>query len=268
MKATLYQVDAFTAEPFRGNPAAVLFLDGPREETFLAAFAAEMNLSETAFVWPEGDALRLRWFTPALEVDLCGHATLATAHVLWESGRLAHAEPAHFLSRSGPLVARRRGEEIELDFPALPVTSAPIPDELAAILGTDALEFGQSRDDALARVADAATVRALAPDLAALARWERRGLIVTAEGDDGKHDIVSRFFGPAVGIDEDPVTGSAHCVLAPFWAERLGKMELRAHQASPRGGWLGVRLEGERVVLSGSAVTIFAGRPGRALDPR
>jgi PhzF family phenazine biosynthesis protein len=259
MGLPLFQVDAFTDRAFAGNPAAVCLLDAPRDDAFLCAVAAEMNLSETAFLLREGDGQRLRWFTPAAEVALCGHATLATAHVLWEQGILAPDEPARFLSRSGPLGATRRGDLIELDFPAKAATPAEAPAGLLAALGVRAREVHRNVFDYLVLLDDEAAVRAAAPDFAALRRVDARGVIVTSPSADPAFDIVSRFFAPAVGIDEDPVTGSAHCALAPFWAARLGRSELRAFQASRRGGVLDLRVAGDRVALAGRAVTVLRG---------
>jgi PhzF family phenazine biosynthesis protein len=260
MSVTIYQVDAFAGRPFEGNPAAVVPLAHGAEAEWMQALAAEMNLSETAFFWPEGDAFRLRWFTPGAEVRLCGHATLASAHVLWETGRLALEAPARFDTLSGRLEARRAGERIEMDFPARPAQPAePVPG-LAEALGAAPLELGRSADDFLVRLADAAAVRALAPDFGALARLPVRGVIVTAAAEAGSDcDFVSRFFAPAVGVPEDPVTGSAHCTLAVYWAERLGRAELLGCQLSRRGGRVAVRAAGDRVVLGGRAVTVFTG---------
>ena len=260
MSVPIYQVDAFTERPFAGNPAAVVLLGAAAAAEWMQAVAAEMNLSETAFLWPEGEAWRLRWFTPAAEVDLCGHATLASAHVLWESGRLAPVEPARFETRSGRLVARRAGDGIELDFPARPARPLPPVPGLAAALGAEPVEVAASVDDYLVVLADADAVRALAPDLAALARLPARGVIVTAPAEAGRPcDFVSRFFAPAVGVPEDPVTGSAHCTLAVYWAERLGRSALTGWQLSRRGGRVDVRLAGDRVVIGGRAVTILVG---------
>lgn len=274
MGLAVHQVDAFTDRPFAGNPAAVCVLDVAREAGWMQAVAAEMNLSETAFLVPrgEGDAggegredavgFDLRWFTPTTEVDLCGHATLAAAHRLWESGELAADEEARFHTRSGLLTARRgAGGWIEMDFPALPPRRLdPPPELLGEALGVPARWVGASREDLLALVADAATVRSLAPDVALVARLPARGLIVTAAAEPGAdHDFVSRFFAPAVGVPEDPVTGSAHCCLGPFWSERLGKEEVVGHQASARGGTVRVRPRGERVILAGQAVTVLVG---------
>ena len=221
--------------------------------------AAEMNLSETAFLVPCDDGFRLRWFTPTVEVDLCGHATLAGAHVLWEEGHLAAGAVARFHTRSGLLLAARRGEWIELDFPATPPEPAAAPAGLAEALGIRAVWTGRSRFDYLVEAESAAVVREMRPDFTALARAEARGVIVTSGADAPPYDFVSRFFAPAAGIDEDPVTGSAHCALAPFWGARLGKTEMTAYQASARGGVVKVRLAGDRVILGGQAVTVLRG---------
>jgi PhzF family phenazine biosynthesis protein len=221
--------------------------------------AREMNLAETAFLVRRSDGYDLRWFTPTVEVDLCGHATLASAHVLWEEERLAATETARFHTRSGLLTASRREGLIWLDFPATPAEPAPPPERLAETLGTVPRWIGRSRFDWLVELESAAEVRVLDPDLLRLARLGARGVIATALADDGRHDFVSRFFAPAAGVPEDPVTGSAHCALAPFWAGRLGRTELAGYQASARGGTVMTRLTGDRVLLGGSAVTVLRG---------
>ena len=261
MSLDLYQVDAFTDRPFAGNPAAVCLLPAPREEGWMQSVAREMNLSETAFLHPEGNGgWRLRWFTPAIEVELCGHATLASAHVLWETGRLAAGETARFHTLSGLLTAERNGEWITLDFPARRVEEVAPPPGLAEALGIGAPRFvGKSRYDYLLEIGSEAEVRALDPDHRRLAALPVRGSIVTARADNGPFDFVSRFFAPGSGVDEDPVTGSAHCTLGPHWAQRLGKEELLAFQASARGGVVKVRVEGERVKLGGQAVLVLRG---------
>jgi PhzF family phenazine biosynthesis protein len=255
----LYQIDAFTDRPFAGNPAAVCLLDGPADAAWMQAVAREMNLSETAFVHAEGDGYRLRWFTPAVEVDLCGHATVATAHALWETGRLPRSAVARFETRSGLVTAVWQEGWIELDFPSLPARPAEAPAGLVAALGARPVWTGMSRFDALVEVASAAEVRKLAPDFAALRAVDVRGTIVTARADDPRYDFVSRFFAPAVGVNEDPVTGSAHSVLTPFWAARLGKDAMTGFQASARGGVVRVRMARERVRVGGQAVTVLTG---------
>jgi predicted PhzF superfamily epimerase YddE/YHI9 len=253
------QVDAFTAEPFGGNPAAVCILPAPREPEWMQLVAREMNLAETAFLLPRADGFDLRWFTPGVEVDLCGHATLASAHALWEAGQLGPADTARFHTRSGVLTAVQRDGLIWLDFPRTPAVPTPAPPGLEEALGATPRWTGRSPFDWLVELDADATVRALAPDLALIARIDARGVIVTARADDGAHDFVSRFFAPAAGIPEDPVTGSAHCALAPFWAERLGKTELVGFQASARGGTVRTRVVGDRVLLGGTAVTVARG---------
>lgn len=262
-------VDAFTDRPFAGNPAGVLLLDsdGFPDDRWLQQVAAEVNLSETAFAHPLAGARdagwALRWFTPATEVGLCGHATLATAHVLRTVG--AAQGTIAFRTRAGVLTADAAGDgTITLDFPTAPLTPASAPDGLAEALGAaplTVLDTGPDCGDLLVEVADEAAVRALAPDFAALARLSRRGVVATAAAADpaAGYDFVSRGFFPAVGIDEDPVTGSAHTALAPFWSARLGRDELTGFQASARGGLVGTRLRGDRVLLTGSAVTVIDG---------
>ena len=257
-------VDAFTDRPFAGNPAAVCVMDGPADEAWMKAVAREMNLSETAFLHPEGGGAsggrwRLRWLTPTVEVDLCGHATLASAHVLWETGRLAADAEARFLSRSGPLGARRKDGRIVLDFPTQAPDPVAPPDGLARALGAAPVSVARGRTDLMVELASAAAVRELQPDLAALGSLDARGVIVTAAGDQAGIDLVSRFFGPRVGIPEDPVTGSAHTLLGPFWAARLGKQRLVAYQASARGGTLYLQVRGDRIDLGGHAVTVSVG---------
>lgn len=259
----LWQVDAFTAVPFAGNPAAVCLLESPADARWMAAVAAEMNLSETAFLWPVEDGYSLRWFTPAVEVDLCGHATLASAHVLFSEGLLGMDEVAHFQSRSGLLTARWVGGLIELDFPVKKAVATAVPEELLPALGLISAEVryvGKGGGDYLVVIDDEQRLRTLQPDHAALRSLPVRGIIVSSAGSGSEFDFVSRFFAPGSGVAEDPVTGSAHCCLAPYWAEQLGKNDFRAYQASPRGGELHVRLEGKRVKLRGTAVTVLAGR--------
>jgi PhzF family phenazine biosynthesis protein len=259
MGIPIYQVDAFASEPFLGNPAGVCLLPEAREAAWMAAVAREMNLSETAFLVRNAEGFDLRWFTPAVEVDLCGHATLASAHVLWSEGILALGEPARFSTRSGPLTAVRHGDSIEMDFPAKREQPAQPPANLFAALGCTPAYLGRNQFDVLALLDSEEAVRALKPDFALLSTVDVRGVIVTAPARTPEFDFVSRFFAPAVGVDEDPVTGSAHCALGPFWAARLGKSELRAFQASARGGALSVRVAGDRVFLGGRAVTILRG---------
>lgn len=259
MGLRIVQVDAFTDTPFRGNPAAVCVLPDERDAAWMQAVAAEMNLSETAFLLKRADGFGLRWFTPAVEVDLCGHATLASAHVLWEDRHLAREAQARFQTRSGLLTADRRGEWIELDFPVKPATPAAAPPGLAEALGAAPKYVGRNQFDYLVEVDSEDTVRALAPDHTALATLPVRGVIVTSRASTHGFDFVSRFFAPGSGIAEDPVTGSSHCALGPFWGARLGKTQMLAYQASARGGVVRVRLAGERVALGGQAVTVLRG---------
>jgi len=259
MAQTIYQVDAFTNRPFAGNPAAVCILAAPAPEAWMRDVAREMNLSETAFLVPVADGFKLRWLTPAIEVELCGHATLASAHTLWETGVLGPAETARFHTLSGLLTAQRQGDWIELDFPAKPEEPANPWDELVRGLGIAPRYVGKSQFDYLVEADSEQTVRKLDPDFSLLKRANARGIIVTARAADGEFDFVSRFFAPGSGIDEDPVTGSAHCVLGPYWSKKLGKTEFLAYQASARGGVVKVRLDGDRVKLGGQAVTVMRG---------
>jgi len=253
----LWQIDAFADRVFTGNPAAVCFLPEPRDDAWRQAVAAEMNLSETAYLEPGRDGFGLRWFTPAVEVDLCGHATLASGHFLWESGRLSPDAPARFHTQSGILTARRDREWIVLDFPATPARRGDEPAGLAAALGVTPSFVGRSRFDYLVAVDDPSRVREARPDLFSLARYPVRGIILTAPGDRPGVDFISRFFAPAAGVPEDPVTGSAHCALGPWWAERLGRTSLVGYQASRRGGSVRVEVRGDRVELGGRAVTVL-----------
>jgi PhzF family phenazine biosynthesis protein len=271
----IYQVDAFADRPFAGNPAAVCILEAPMTEGWMQNVAAEMNLAETSFVSETQDGFDLRWFTPSTEVDLCGHATLAAAHVLWETGRLPEDRPALFTTRSGLLTCTRAGDRIEMDFPAEPAAPAEAPAGLLAAIGADASNeagarhatssrveiayVGRNRFDYLVEVNDPVTLRAITPDFRRLAEISARGVIVTCRSDDPRYDFLSRFFAPAAGIDEDPVTGSAHCCLGPYWQQRLQRSELTGYQASRRGGVVGVRVEGNRVRLLGTAITVLRG---------
>ncbi|MEX2299876.1 MAG: PhzF family phenazine biosynthesis protein [Bryobacterales bacterium] len=259
MGIPISQVDAFTDRPFAGNPAGVCVLSAPRDAAWMQNVAAEMNLAETAFLVRNGGGYDLRWFTPTVEVDLCGHATLASAHILWEAGHLPAGEEARFETRSGLLVARQAGDWIEMDFPADPPAETAAPAGLAGMLGCDLAWVGKGRFDLFVETDCEQTVRGLKPDFRALAELPYRGVVVTAASSGGGYDFVSRFFGPAAGIDEDPVTGSAHCALAPFWQRRLGRDRLIGFQASSRGGEVRVQPNGERVLLSGKAVTVLRG---------
>jgi PhzF family phenazine biosynthesis protein len=259
MGLRITQVDAFTDMPFAGNPAAVCLLPAPRDEGWMQNVAREMNLSETAFLVRQADGYSLRWFTPSVEVALCGHATLASAHVLWEEGHLPSVQPARFHTKSGLLTGERAGAWIELDFPAKREEPAPAPTGLVDALGVTPKYVGRNQFDYLVEVDREATVRRLAPNHTALATLPVRGVIVTSRADSPGYDFVSRFFAPGSGVPEDPVTGSAHCALGPYWQSRLGKSDLVAYQASPRGGVVRVRVAGERVKLGGKAVTVLRG---------
>ena len=249
MRLPVFLVDAFAEGPFTGNPAAVVPLESPLDDATMGRIAMEMNQAETAFVLPD---LTLRWFTPTVEVDLCGHATLATAHVLWERGAVG---PLRFQTKSGVLTAERTPDVIQLDFPAEPPAACPLPHRLD-FLG-EPLWTGRNRMDWFVQILDESRLRALRPDFASIAALGMRGLIVTAAATDT--DFVSRCFFPQSGVDEDPVTGSAHCALAPFWAARLGQDVLVGHQAARRGGTVEVAIRGDRVSLAGRAVTTLRG---------
>ncbi len=286
MPQDIVVVDAFTDRPFAGNPAAVCLLDRERDAGWMQRLAREMNHSETAFLLPGDDGYRLRWFTPAVEVDLCGHATLASAHVLFESGMAAAGDIVTFHTRSGALTASRTGSWVTLDFPALPEEPAPQPEGISRALGAAPKYVGRSRHDLLVEVENEEVLRGLRPDFRKLAALPARGVIATcrglrAPGDSGARtgvsaartgdsdartgdsaapDFLSRFFAPAAGVDEDPVTGSAHCVLGPYWADRLGKGELTGYQCSARGGTVRVTVRRDRVLLGGQAVTVLRSR--------
>lgn len=280
----LHHVDAFTAAPFAGNPAAVCLLDEPAAPGWMQRLAAEMNLSETAFVSPADGAesaaddageraFDLRWFTPAMEVALCGHATLASAHVLWETGRLDGAAAVRFRTRDHVLTCRRGDGGIDMDFPAVALEATTLPPHVLAAIGAAPRAVfattGSGEGNVLLELDDESAVRRARPDVRQLAATLPAGVIVTAPGGGGNGanapDFVSRYFAPYYGVDEDPVTGSTHCALGPYWAERLGRSELVGFQASSRGGRVGVRVDGDRVTLSGQAVTVYVARL-RALD--
>jgi PhzF family phenazine biosynthesis protein len=261
MDLPLFLVDAFAEAPFGGNGAAVCLLDRPADAGWMQAVAAELRQPATAFAWPnqQGDGVGLRWFVAAAELMLCGHGTLATAHVLWETGRLAADAPARFETVSGALAARRHGDLIALDFPAVPVEPVAPPPHLIEALGVAPRAVSRGSLDYLVELGSEQEVRELRPDFARLRLVEARGVIVTAPGEAGRYDCVSRFFAPSVGLDEDAVTGSAHAALGPYWGQRLGRTILRAYQASARGGALRIRLDGDRVELAGRALTVMRG---------
>lgn len=256
----IVQIDAFADRPFAGNPAAVCLLPAPRDAAWMQAVAMEKNLSETAFVQRRGDGdFDLRWFTPGAEVDLCGHATLASAHLLWEQGQLRPGEAARFHTRSGLLTCTRDGDWIVMDFPALPAQPTEVPAGIAPVLGTSPVRAGRSRWNLLLELESEAAVRGMTPDFQGLKAFSDHGVMVTAKGS-GEFDFVSRYFAPSIRVNEDPVTGSAHCTLAPWWAPRLGKAQMMAFQASARGGILRVEAKGERVLIAGRAITVMEGR--------
>ncbi len=254
----LYQVDAFTDERFKGNPAAVCVLEDAREDAWMQALAGEMNLSETAFLRRDGKSYGLRWFTPATEVDLCGHATLASAHILWEAGEADPDKPIAFDTRSGELSAVRRDAWIDLDFPATPAEEGKCNIDLQRAIGATPTFVGRSTFDYIVELPTEQVLREIKPDYSIIERATARGLIVTAHSASDEYDFVSRFFAPQSGVPEDPVTGSSHCCLGPYWSRRLGKQELVGYQASERGGTVRVRIDGDRVVLGGQAITVFA----------
>lgn len=253
----IYQVDAFTEKTFSGNPAGVCVLNVKPDEKLMQNIAREMNLPETAFLTKEGEGYSLRWFTPNAEVDLCGHATLASAHILWEKGYLRKDLEAKFNTKSDLLTAKMNEGWIELNFPALPEEKTELPVELLEALGTQAIYVGKSRFDYLVEVESEETVTKLKPDFMKLLRVPARGVIVTSRSRE--YDFVSRFFAPQIGVLEDPVTGSAHCCLGPYWQKKLNKDEFIAYQASERGGILRVKVADNRVLISGKAVTVLEG---------
>ncbi len=260
----LLQIDAFTDVPFAGNPAAVCLLDEGRPDAWMQSVAAEMNLAETAFVTARGNgAFALRWFTPTTEVPLCGHATLAAAHALWQIGRVPEDQLIAFETKSGTLWSRRAGSRVSIDLPARPVAPTDLPESLASAMGVTASWTGRTLEPEAFKfeyliVTTETDLRRAQPDFAALRRMAG-GVILTALSESPDVDIVSRYFAPYYGVDEDPVTGSAHCALAPYWTPLLGRKAFRARQASSRGGVLEVTLDENRVHLTGGAVTIFRG---------
>ena len=259
MSVPLYQVDAFASKAFQGNPACVCLMEEQRPDEWLQSVAAEMNLSETAFVWRDRGHFRLRWFTPTTEVKLCGHATLAASHILWESKWLPSGQVAHFETLSGHLEAMQIADHIRLDFPASPPIETKPPPHLLDTLGLSATYFGSDGSFCLIEVETEEQVRQLRVDFLRLNQVVSEDVIVTAVSESGDQHFVSRCFAPMSGIDEDPVTGSAHCVLGPYWSERLGRTQLVGFQASDRGGFVNVEMQEQRVHLAGAAVTISRG---------
>ena len=259
MGQEIFQVDAFTDQAFSGNPAAVCVLPEAADDAWMQDVASEMNLSETAFLVAQAGGYDLRWFTPVAEVDLCGHATLASAHILWEQGFLPLDEQARFNTKSGLLSATRKDSWIELNFPAEPETQADAPETLFKAFGVEAQYVGKNRFDFLLEFESEEIIRKMTPDFGLLGTISGRGFMITSRSDSSEYDFISRFFAPAFGINEDPVTGSAHCCLGPYWAQKLGKQELAAYQASSRGGVVRVRVGDDRVYLGGQAVTVMRG---------
>jgi PhzF family phenazine biosynthesis protein len=260
MSLAIWHVDAFAEAPLTGNPAAVCVLPTPGDAGWMQAIGREMNLSETAFLVRRDDgSYDLRWFTPTIEVDLCGHATIASAHILWEEGFLARDEQARFHSRSGLLTARRDGDWIELDFPAYDWQPAEPPLDVGKALGAKPVSIVRSKFDYVVELTSEDAVRGLEPDLGLIEKLGRRGVLVTAPASTAPFDYVCRYFAPAGGVNEDPVTGSAQSELGPYWQAKLGKDEMLCYQASARGGTLRVRPRGERVLIAGRAVTVLKG---------
>lgn len=255
MAVKLYHVDAFASQPFTGNPAVVCLLKTPADPLWMQQIAAEMNVSETAFLHPERNRFRLRWFTPTIEMALCGHATLASAHVLWTEGLLPMSSPVRFETASGLLTVKSRGDWYDMDFPTRPVEEADAPEGLLATLGVQSTFVGRYSRDYLVEVSSPDAVRYLSPDLSALEKVDARSVIVTAVSDDPAYHFISRFFAPHSGIPEDPVTGSAHCALGPYWQKKLGRSLLVGYQASRRGGFVAVRPGPTRTIISGQAIT-------------
>ena len=265
MPTKIYKVDAFTSTPYSGNPAAICVLEKPAEEQWMQVVASEMNLAETAYLSKEGDSYRLRWFTPTVEMDICGHATLASAHILWEQGYVPEGNAINFKTLSGDLTVTQSDNENEIvmDFPADPESMVPLTEDLIVILreslGATPIYVGKSQRDFLVEVESAEILRTMSPNMSILAEVPMRGYIVTAKSDIPEYDFISRCFFPAVGIPEDQVTGSAHCCLALYWGGKLGKSEMLGFQASMRGGKVRVKIVGDRVKLIGSCVTVLIG---------
>jgi len=258
MSISLYHVNAFSSDAFGGNPAAVCILSQLKADTWMQSVAAQMNLSETAFVFDNGQNISLRWFTPEREVDLCGHATLASAHVLWQYGYVAQGREIAFHSKSGVLTARQKDGLIELDFPAVEPKTVKAPAKLIEMLGISPIYTGKFGAKYLFELETEQQLLAVKPNMSELLTLAERGVSVTCADSSGQYDFVSRYFAPWVGIDEDPVNGSSHCALTPFWSQRLGKTRLTARQASARGGDLSLQLAGDRVKISGTATTVVS----------
>ena len=260
MEHNLFVVDAFTNQPFSGNPAGVCILEKEREEAWMQALAFELDFSETAFVLPEGEDFSLRWFTPKTEVNICGHATLAAGHILWEKNILPQDKTIAFHTRSGILTSKKTATLIEMTFPAMYARPEEFDPELLTVFKINPLYVGKFEDKQLIEVENEQIVRSLDPDFNRLRQLDERAVVITAQSDSPEYDFVSRYFSPWVGVNEDPVTGTSHCCLATYWSKRLEKKELRGYQASPRGGSVNVRYEGDKVMLGGQAVTVFEAR--------
>lgn len=255
----IFQVDAFTDKPYKGNPAAVCVLTETRDDKWMQNVAKEMNLSETAFLLKDQEGYRLRWFTPSMEIDLCGHATLASAHTLWENGYVSKQEEINFYTKSGVLTAKYNDGWIMLNFPALPVEECSAPEKLLQALGIKPIFTGRSKSNYFVEVDSEDTIKKLRPNFSQLLEIDMHGVIVTSRSNTKEFDFISRFFAPEIGVFEDPVTGSAHCSLATYWSKKLNKNSFDAYQASERGGILKVKLSGDRVFLLGEAITILRG---------
>lgn len=252
----VYHVNSFTDKFFKGNPAGVCILEEATDTQRMQNIAMEMNLSETAFFYKEGNGFNLRWFTPESEVDLCGHATLASAHILWETG-ICKEENIEFYTQSGTLYAKRENKYIVLDFPKEEDSQVDTPREIKDSLNVPIIYTGKNRMDFIVEVENGDIVSSLEPDFAIMKKLDARGIIVTGQSTDSKNDFISRFFAPREGISEDPVTGSAYCCLAPYWERKLGKSTLSAYQASKRGGNVKMTVNNNRVYISGKAITVF-----------
>lgn len=255
----IFQVDSFTSEPFKGNPAAVCILKEEKDDNWMQNVAKEMNLSETAFIYKYRDGYNLKWFTPACEIDLCGHATLATAHILWEAKYEEKESEIKFYSNSGLLIAKSVSGMIRLDFPLLDITKEEVPVELIDALKIKPTFTGTSGPNFFIEVETEKEVYSLMPDFNSIAKLDKQGVIVTSKSNNNTYDIISRYFAPKEEINEDPVTGSAHCSLANYWMKKLNKNYIKAYQASERGGRIDVEINGDRVYLYGNAITIFRG---------
>ncbi len=259
MSLKIFTVDAFTDRNFAGNPAAVCLLDENLDDELMKNIAAEMNLSETAFVKKENREYNLRWFTPKVEVELCGHATLASAHILWEEKLLPKDADAEFNTLSGQLIVKNIKDEYEMNFPASKVSGSEFNAELINALGVEPVSLAETEHNYIVELANDDAVFSVSPDFIALSKLKKFGTIITSKSSDERFDFISRYFVPAKGINEDPVTGSAHCALGPYWSQKTGKKSFSAYQASLRGGSMKIKLDGGRIFLTGKAVTFLKG---------